>query len=314
MLDTMKISVAIPTYNRGNLICQTIDSILNQTVKVDEIVIIDDGSTDNTEHVISKYGEKVRYEKLANAGPAAARASAINLCTGDWIALCDSDDLWLPQHVANFIQFNKVFPLANVCFMNFGILNERDSDKFSEAPESWWEHVTLRSSEDKRYALLSGDAYISLLAFQPIFPTALFFKRSFYEEIGGISSKISRLNSEDAHLTRRLVAYGVTGCVKEVSVQIRKHEGNYSKDFIENLKGKKMILKYLVEQNDIPARFVEPTKSEIERSNSIIFRHLFWAGRYSEAIKIFADINKNLISTQDKIRYFKARLLNILNR
>ena len=75
----MKISVAIPTYNRGDLICETIDSILNQTVKVDEIVVVDDGSNDNTQHIIAQYGKKIRYEKLENFGPAAARASAINL-------------------------------------------------------------------------------------------------------------------------------------------------------------------------------------------------------------------------------------------
>jgi glycosyltransferase involved in cell wall biosynthesis len=310
----MKISVAIPTYNRGDLICQTIDSILNQTIKVDEIVIVDDGSTDNTEDVITKYGEKIRYEKMANAGPAAARASAINLCTGDWIALCDSDDLWLPKHIENFLQFNELFPSANVCFMNFGILGEKNSDKFSEAPENWWDKATLQLSEDNRYALLNDDTYESLLKFQPIFQTALFFKLSFYNEIGGISARISRMNSEDAHLTRRLVAYGVTGCCNEISVEIRKHEGNYSKDFIENLKGRKIILEYLIAHNEIPKRFISSTKTEIELANLIIFRNLYWTGKFQDAQKTFVTINKNLITFNDIVRYFKVRLSNMVSK
>jgi glycosyltransferase involved in cell wall biosynthesis len=310
----MKISVAIPTYNRGDLICQTIDSILNQTVKVDEIVIVDDGSTDNTEDVISKYGEKIRYKKMANAGPAAARASAISLCSGDWIALCDSDDLWLPQHIENFLRFNELFPSANVCFMNFGILGEKDSDKFSEAPENWWDKATLQLSEDNRYALLNDDTYESLLKFQPIFQTALFFRLSLYNQIGGISAKISRMNSEDAHLTRRLVAYGQTGCCKEISVDIRKHEGNYSKDFIENLKGRKTILEYLIAHNEIPKRFISSTKTEIELANLIIFRNLYWAGKFQDAQKIFTNIKINLITFNDIVRYLKVRLSNMVSK
>jgi glycosyltransferase involved in cell wall biosynthesis len=307
----MKISVAIPTYNRGNLICQTIDSILNQTVKVDEIVIVDDGSSDDTQKIISKYGEKIRYEKLANAGPAAARAAAISLCSGDWIALCDSDDIWLPQHIENFVRFNELFSSANVCFMNFAILDDRSTDKFSEAPDHWWENVTQDTSDNKQWVLLHKDAYNEFLHFQPIFPTALFFKRSLYNEIGGISAKVSRLNSEDAHLTRRLLAYGTTGCCKNISVEIRKHEGNFSKDNLENLKGRKTILEYLIKDNDIPQRFIAPTEKEIEQSNLMIFRNLYWAGKNSEAIKAFDDINKNLITIRDKIRYLKAKLVKI---
>jgi glycosyltransferase involved in cell wall biosynthesis len=308
----MKISVAIPTYNRGNLICQTIDSILNQTVKVDEIVIVDDGSNDDTQLIVAKYGEKIRYEKRANAGPAAARATAIGLCSGDWMALCDSDDLWLPNHIENFVRFTELFSNANVCFMNFEILDEFNTDKFAEAPDNWWDKVTIKLSEDNHYALLNDDAYNYVLDFQPIFQTALFFKRSLYNEIGGISSKISRMNSEDAHLTRRLVAYGTTGCCKTISVQIRKHDGNFSKDNLANLKGRKAILEYLVKDNDIPQRFIASTEKEIEHSDLMIFRNLYWAGKNDEAIMAFNDINKKLTTFRDKIRYLKVKLVKII--
>lgn len=310
----MKISVAIPTYNRGDLICQTIDSILNQTVKVHEVVIVDDGSTDNTQDRIAQYGDKIRYHKLPNAGPAAARASAIELCSGDWIALCDSDDLWLPNHINNFCRFNELFPTTNVYFSNFGILGEENSDKFAEAPKNWFDSVTLQVSEDNRYALFNEELYNFLLSFQPIFQTALFFRRSLYDEIGGISSKISRMNSEDAHLTRRLAAYGVAGCCKEISVQIRKHDGNFSKDFIENLKGKKAILEYLIACDEIPARFVSPTKKEIELSKLYIFRNLYWAGKYIDAKNSFVDVSKNLRTIRDNIRYFKAQIATLTKR
>jgi hypothetical protein len=202
--------------------------------------------------------------------------------------------------------------------MNFGILDDSASDnkdmgKFAEAPDQWWDKVTTNLSDTGNWALLHQDAYNDFLRFQPIFPTALFFKRDLYNEIGGISSKVSRMNSEDAHLTRRLLAYGTTGCCKEISVQIRKHDDNFSKDNLENLKGRKTILEYLIKHNDIPQRFVIPTELEIERSNLIIFRNLYWAGKNTEAIKAYGHVNKSLITIRDKIRFLKAKLLKLVS-
>ena len=119
----------------------------------------------------------------------------------------------------------------------------KNTDKFSEAPDNWWDKVTLELRDNEQWALLHKDAYIDFLCVFNLFSKQLyFFKRTLYDEVGGISSKVSRMNSEDAHLTRRLLAYGITGCCKEISVKIRKHDGNFSKDHIENLKGRKTIL------------------------------------------------------------------------
>ena len=92
-----KVSVVIPTYNRAHLICETIDSILAQTYKDYEIIVVDDGSTDNTQEVLKRYGDKVRYFYQQNQGQASAWNFAVRQSSGEYIALLDSDDLWLPQ-------------------------------------------------------------------------------------------------------------------------------------------------------------------------------------------------------------------------
>ena len=101
----MKISVIIPTYNRANFLIKTINSILNQSVVVDEIIIVDDGSTDNTKEILSSLNIKYIYQE--NNGVSSARNRGIVEATYDWIAFCDSDDIWHENKIEEQIKFHK---------------------------------------------------------------------------------------------------------------------------------------------------------------------------------------------------------------
>ena len=93
-----KVSVIIPTYNRASYICETIDSVLDQTFTDYEIIVVDDGSTDNTKEIVSlhieKYSKKIRYFYQENRGEAGARNTGIKESKGEYIAFLDSDDIW----------------------------------------------------------------------------------------------------------------------------------------------------------------------------------------------------------------------------
>jgi glycosyltransferase involved in cell wall biosynthesis len=99
------ISVIIPTYNRANLLIKTIDSVLKQTLPVLEILICDDGSTDNTEDVVMSFNsDKIKYIKCIHGGkPAIPRNVGISQAKGNWIAFLDSDDEWLPNKLESQI-------------------------------------------------------------------------------------------------------------------------------------------------------------------------------------------------------------------
>jgi len=100
------VSVVIPTYNRANIISRTINSVLNQTFQNFEIVIIDDGSSDDTEQIIKKFNdERVKYIKQQNSGPSNARNNGIKKAEGRYIAFLDSDDEWLPQKLEKQVCF-----------------------------------------------------------------------------------------------------------------------------------------------------------------------------------------------------------------
>lgn len=91
-----RVSVVIPTYNRAHLLPESIESVLSQGYSDIEIVVVDDGSTDNTEEVVRGYGERVRYIRQRNSGASVARNLGMLYCTGDYLMLLDSDDVLLP--------------------------------------------------------------------------------------------------------------------------------------------------------------------------------------------------------------------------
>jgi glycosyltransferase involved in cell wall biosynthesis len=94
----MRVSAIIPTFNRRPYIRRAIDSVLAQTVPVDEVIVVDDGSTDGTAELIEAcYGTNVRIVRQANSGVSGARRRGIQEARGEWIAFLDSDDEWTPE-------------------------------------------------------------------------------------------------------------------------------------------------------------------------------------------------------------------------
>ncbi len=96
---SFSISAVIPAYNAGKYLGRTIESVLGQSRAADEIIIVDDGSTDNTADVAADYGAKVKYIHQDNAGASAARNAGIEAASCEWIAFLDADDEWLEDHL-----------------------------------------------------------------------------------------------------------------------------------------------------------------------------------------------------------------------
>jgi glycosyltransferase involved in cell wall biosynthesis len=93
-------SVVIPTYDRATFVAKAIDSVLLQTFEDYEVIVIDDGSTDNTSQVLQRYSTRIRVIRQPNSGVSAARNKGVKLAKGLWIAFLDSDDEWDPNYLA----------------------------------------------------------------------------------------------------------------------------------------------------------------------------------------------------------------------
>ena len=116
MNDTL-VSVIIPTYNRAKTVRNAIDSVLQQTYKNIEIIVIDDGSSDNTAQVLESYRNKVQIIQQENAGPSVARNRGIEIANGDIFCFLDSDDLWLPTKIERQVNFRGDFSTGIFLFI-----------------------------------------------------------------------------------------------------------------------------------------------------------------------------------------------------
>jgi glycosyltransferase involved in cell wall biosynthesis len=113
-----KVSVIIPTYNRANYISECIESVLIQTFGDYEIIVVDDGSDDNTREVLETYAKKINYFYQENSGPSCSRNKGILKAKGDFIAFLDSDDLWKPEKLEKSIPIIEGYEGVGIVFTN----------------------------------------------------------------------------------------------------------------------------------------------------------------------------------------------------
>ena len=134
--NKFSICVVIPAYNIAEFVGRAIDSVLTQTHKPDEIIVVDDGSGDSTAEVIKSYGTKVRYIYQENAGLSAARNTGIKAAGSEWIALLDGDDNWLPQFLQlhlGVIQQNPNLMWSTGNYITYSYADDRKAPYFTQS-------------------------------------------------------------------------------------------------------------------------------------------------------------------------------------
>jgi glycosyltransferase involved in cell wall biosynthesis len=116
----LPVSVIVPTYNHGRFLGDAIQSILAQTVEPEQIIIVDDGSSDDTELTVSRCKDpRIEYIKQTHAGVAAARNAGLNAARGEFVTFLDADDRWGPEFVERLHDFLAEDPTAACAFSNF---------------------------------------------------------------------------------------------------------------------------------------------------------------------------------------------------
>lgn len=189
------VSVVIPTYNRAREVVQAIDSALKQTYKDMEIIVIDDGSTDDTAQVVGRYGNAVRYIRTANAGCAAARNKGIQVARGKYVAFLDSDDTWHVQKLeAQVGAMERFGPAAGVCFTDAQAVGNPARKR------SFFEENSYDPGPG--VALIDDTISFVMLPRQPVLLPAMMVTRCLLEEGGGFDEAL--IVSQDTDLIFRL--------------------------------------------------------------------------------------------------------------
>lgn len=167
ILETPFISVIIPTYNRCNFLKEAIESVLNQKYKNLELIVIDDGSSDNTKEIIKDYKNKLKYIYQPNKGVSSARNVGIKESSGEFIAFLDSDDLWLPKKLSTQVTFFQENKDAIICYT-----------------DEIWIRNGVRVNQCKKHTKYSGFIFDKSLPLCIISPSSVMMKKEIFEKVG----------------------------------------------------------------------------------------------------------------------------------
>ena len=213
----MNISVVIPTYNRIELLKRSIDSVINQTIKPSEIIIVDDGSNDGTEAMVKKKYDSLKLIKQKNKGASAARNTGIKASSGGWICFLDSDDEWKNDKLEK-----QITAVAN------------NSDyKFFHSNEIWIKNGK-RINQKKKHKKYGGDIFKKCLDMCRISPSSVLIDKNIFEEIGFFNENL--VVCEDYELWLRICdQYKVFFIDEPLIIKYGGHQGqlSYSIDSIE---------------------------------------------------------------------------------
>lgn len=200
----MLVSVVIPTYNRSLSVCDSIESALGQTYGNVEVIVVDDGSTDDTPAVLAGYGDRIRHVRQDNAGPSAARNRGFRESRGEIIAFLDSDDTWLPDKIERQVALmERGGPEMVCCVCNAKVLGVDGSDAgttfgFASLSPGFTEGEWTNPQEvlATRFLLFNQVAAI---------------RREAFEAVGGFNEDLRLL--EDYELALKLSSAGAWGVI-----------------------------------------------------------------------------------------------------
>jgi glycosyltransferase involved in cell wall biosynthesis len=215
---TAQIAVVIPTYNRAGYVQTAIDSALAQTRLPDEIVVVDDGSTDDTAVVLARYGARVRYFRKDNGGEASARNRGVREASSTWIAFLDSDDAWEPTALAQLEAAAGRYPEAGLIAMRArvlsadGVRGSRTHGKKSKGPRFSTRSLLWGDAGGVQMPLVRRDLILAAGGFDESLPSAtdcdLWIRLSLETEMVGIPEPLllCRVHPENLSADRTLNA------------------------------------------------------------------------------------------------------------
>ncbi|NOT88912.1 MAG: glycosyltransferase [Lysobacter sp.] len=183
----IEVSAIIPTYNRRELVQRAIDSVLAQTHPVDEIIVIDDGSTDGTGDALrARYGERIRYHWQDNAGVSAARNAGMAIARGRYFALLDSDDAWRAEKTAHQVAWLDARP-------DFGMV-------LCDVVRVDADHKPYDVFHRREVLPEDGWVLHRLLLNPSLVPASTMFRREVFDTCGGFDPSLRTAEDLDFHL------------------------------------------------------------------------------------------------------------------
>ena len=268
----MKISVIIPTFNRLDLLKRAIDSVLNQSIKPYDIIVVDDGSIDDTSEMIQHKYKSINLIQQKNSGVSAARNNGIKNAQGDWIALLDSDDEW---------EKNKLEEQVNN-------LTDNPKYEFCHTNEIWIRNG-IRVNQKKRHKKYGGFIFDKCLDICRISPSSVLFNKNILNHVGWFDDKLPVC--EDYDLWLRITAeYEILFIDKPLIVKYGGHNDQLSNSVEAIERFRINALQSLLENSDLSKNNRIHAIEMIIKKLNIYLKGLVKRKKHDEAKKVAEKI------------------------
>ena len=213
MSKEVKVSVIIPTYNSAHFIIEAVDSVLAQTFTDFEVLVIDDGSKDNTKEVLTeKYGNSIQYFYKENGGVSKARNFGIEKAKGKYVAFLDSDDAWIPEKLEKQIAALEKISENKACYSSFYLCDENLNPGEINRSE--------RKADALTDLLLIGNVVAT--------PSTVIAEKELFQQVGGFDYELSQC--ADWEMWIRLATKTEFIYIDEPLLKYRIHGANMSKN------------------------------------------------------------------------------------
>src|ERR1017187_643372 len=300
MRDNPFFSVIIPTYNRANLIEKTVQSVLNQSYPNFEVIVVDDGSTDNTVEIITNINNpKLHYYKIKNSERGAARNYGIDKAIGRYVTFLDSDDLYYPWHLSHAYESINEYNFPAFFHLGYQLKNEKGKIK------------TIINN-------LKNDNIKMFIKGNPLSCIGVFIDRNITNEYR-FSEDRDLSGSEDWELWIRICSkYGIK-VDNRVSTVMIEHDARSVRNFDENklLRRKQLSLKFAFQDELVRKVFSDHFKEVESYCDSYIALHLILSKKSKQGYKYLLQALKNnhmILFNRRFLAIIKHSFINIFSK
>jgi glycosyltransferase involved in cell wall biosynthesis len=260
-----RVSIIIPTHNRKAFVLEAVDSVHAQTFEDYEVIVVDDGSTDDTGEALKPFGDSLRYLYQENQGVSAARNGGLAHAHGEFIAFLDSDDLWLPKKLAIQIAFMDQHPEAQICYT-----------------DEIWIRRGKRVNPKKRHAKYSGEIYPYCLPLCIISPSSALMRRALFAQVGIFDPGLPVCEDYDLWL-RVAASFPIFFIAERLIVKRGGHPDQLSRQHWGNDRYRVRALAKILEMGVLTAELRKLTIKELHRKVRVLINGYFKRGKEGEA-------------------------------
>ncbi|KPJ82899.1 MAG: hypothetical protein AMS19_06290 [Gemmatimonas sp. SG8_23] len=234
------VSVIVPLYNKRSTIARTLRSVYEQTFRDFEVIVVDDGSTDDSRAIVEALDyPDLRLVSQENAGPGAARNHGARISEAEFLAFIDSDDEWLPQYLKRSVEILEADP--RLCSVTSSYLEDPEGRDLT----AYWHSQGLRDGLVGVEGVPDTRKVLTLLRFMQTITTTL--RRERYLHFGGYYDSFRSLYGEDSHLFLKLLLNGCVGLNLEPLARYHREDSDLS----VSSRGPRQVESFLIDPDDV---------------------------------------------------------------